>query len=355
MDAQSKILVTGAGGFIGGHLVARLLDMGVPSVRCVDIKPQSMWHQLHESCENVELDLRESDACEQSCEGIEIIFNLAADMGGIGFIEANKSDCMRNVLINTNLLQAALEGGAERYFFASSACVYPDYRQREEQAGGLRESDAYPAMPEDGYGWEKLFSERLCRHYFEDHGLETRVGRLHNVYGPMGAWNDGREKAPAALCRKIAEAELGGGDAIEVWGDGNQVRSFLNIEDCVDAILWLTASDCAEPLNIGSDERITVRELVSVIEDIAEHPVKIDYQADAAIGVNARCSDNSRIESVLGWKPAVPLWTGLHQTYSWIREQIANPELGRGGLQEARDAGPIELRVVSKDDVALAG
>lgn len=357
MDSQSKVLVTGAGGFIGGHLVARLLEIGVPSVRCVDIKPISQWQQVHGDCENLVLDLRDSGTCSRSCHGIEIIFNLAADMGGIGFIESHKSDCMRNVLINSNLVQSAMECGADRYFFASSACVYPDYRQREEQTGGLRESDAYPAMPEDGYGWEKLFSERLCRHFLEDHGLQTRVGRLHNVYGPMGAWNDGREKAPAALCRKIAEAQLNGDDTIQVWGDGRQVRSFLNVEDCVNAILWLTASDCEEPLNIGSEERISIRELVSVIEDIAEHPVKMEFQRNAPCGVNARSSDNTRIGQVLGWQPSIDLWTGLEQTYSWIREQVIAERAGRRNFREDVSRGTTDctLRLVGKDDVALAG
>jgi len=354
MDSQSKILVTGAGGFIGGHLVARLLEMGVPSVRCVDIKPESRWQQEHQDCENLVLDLRDPGACSRACHGIEIVFNLASDMGGIGFIESHKADCMRNVLINSNLIQAALDVGADRYFFASSACVYPDYRQRAEQIGGLKEQDAYPAMPEDGYGWEKLFSERLCHHFHEDHGLETRVGRFHNVYGPKGSWNDGREKAPAAICRKIAEAQLDGSKEIEIWGDGSQVRSFLNIEDCVDAILWLTASDCSEPLNIGSEERITVRELVSVIEDIAEYSVDIRFKKDAPVGVNARSSDNRRISKILGWEPSVDLWTGLEATYDWVREELIKQRSGQRNFSDL--PGERRLRLVgSEESVALAG
>jgi GDP-D-mannose 3',5'-epimerase len=320
---DTPILVTGAGGFIGGHLVGYLLDQGFETVRGVDVKPLGEWFQLHADAESLVLDLSEREACAKAVEGMALVFNLAADMGGIGFIEGNKALCMLSVLINTHLLMAARDAGVSRYFYSSSACVYPAGKQDRPDVEPLAESDAYPAMPEDGYGWEKLFSERMCRHFEEDFGIATRVARYHNVYGPLGTFEGGREKAPAAIIRKVAEAKLSGNNTIEIWGDGKQTRSFTYIDDCLKGTDLLMASDCNEPLNIGSSELVTVDELVDTVADIAGVKLRRRYRLDAPQGVRGRNSDNTRIKATLGWEPSIPLREGLERTYRWVYDQLA--------------------------------
>src|ERR1700677_3792988 len=263
---MTSVLVTGAGGFIGGHLVARLREQGVEDIRGVDRVPLHEWHQRFDDVDNRSADLQDVAACQSACDGADVVYNPAADMGGMGFIENNKALCMLSVLISTHMLEAARQAGVQRFFYSSSACVYAAERQESPEVEPLREPDAYPAMPEDGYGWEKLFSERMARHYFEDFGLETRVARYHNVYGPLGTFDGGREKAPAAICRKVAMAKLTDHLDIEIWGDGEQTRSFTYIADCVEGTLRLTASDVREPLNIGSEQLVSINQLVDMVE-----------------------------------------------------------------------------------------
>jgi nucleoside-diphosphate-sugar epimerase len=317
----SPVLVTGAGGFIGGHLVAALLENG-SEVRAVDQRPVEAWQQAHPGAENQVADLSSLDECRDAVSGAARVYNLASDMGGMGFIEANKALCMLSVLINTHLLLAAREAGAERYFFSSSACIYPEGRQDRPEVEPLRESDAYPALPEDGYGWEKLFGERMCRHFREDFGFETRVARYHNVYGPKGAWTGGREKAPAAICRKVAEAALTGNGRIEIWGDGGQTRSFTYVDDCIEGTLRVADGDFADPLNVGSSELVTIDQLVSLVEEIAGVELERVYDTSAPQGVRGRNSDNSLIREVHGWEPSIPLRDGLAMTYPWIAGQV---------------------------------
>jgi nucleoside-diphosphate-sugar epimerase len=321
-----RVVVCGAGGFIGGHLVGELLRRGARSVRAVDCKPRSEWFQVFPEAENLELDLSRREACDAAVAGTEWVFNLAADMGGMGFIESHKALCMLSVLINTHLLLAARERGVPRYFFSSSACVYNAEKQKSEDVVPLREEDAYPAMPEDGYGWEKLFSERMCRHFREDFGLETRVARYHNVYGPHGTWRGGREKAPAAICRKVIEAKLSGRHEIEIWGTGRQTRSFMYIDDCLEGTVALMESDVALPLNLGSSELVTIDGLVDIVEEIAKVKLVRRYDPGAPRGVNGRNSDNTLIRERLGWEPTIPLRVGMEKTYRWIYDQMA----GRG-------------------------
>lgn len=315
------ILVTGAGGFIGGHLVARLLADGHRHIRAVDIKPLNEWYQVFDAVENSVCDLRVQAHAYDACHGVSAIYNLAADMGGMGFIEHNKTACMLSVLINTHMLMAARDLGVSRYFFSSTACVYNTAKQVDQQAPALKESDAYPALPEDGYGWEKLFSERLCRHFYEDCGLEVRVARFHNSYGPYGTWQGGREKAPAALCRKIIEAKYQHTGTIDIWGDGTQTRSFMYIDDNIEGILRIMDSDVREPINLGSSQRVTINQLVDIIEDIADIKVKRRYLLDKPRGVNGRNSDNRLIKAALGWEPHIPLEQGLAITYHWIEQE----------------------------------
>ncbi len=317
------VLVTGAGGFIGGHLVADLRGRGCRAIRAIDLKPLPDWHQRFDDVESVSSDLRERDACERAVDGVDRVVHLASDMGGIGYIESHKTACMMSVLIDAHLLQAASTRSVERFFFASSACVYAADRQGSPDVTALREADAYPAMPEDGYGWQKLYTERLCRHFREDLGLPTRVARFHNIYGPHGAWEGGREKAPAAICRKVALATLGGPDEIEIWGDGTQTRSFTAIDDCIIGIRKLIESDITEPLNVGSSELVTIDELVGIVEEIAGVRLRRRYLPDAPKGVAGRNSDNTRIRDALGWEPTTRLRDGLVETYRWIREQCA--------------------------------
>jgi len=320
--ASDKIVVCGGGGFIGGHLVAELLKQGA-TVRAVDLKPLDEWFQLFPDAENLQLDLQDKENCERAVADLNLVYNLAADMGGMGFIENNKALCMLSVLINTHLLMATKEAGVRRFFYASSACVYAADKQTDPNVTALKEEDAYPAMPEDGYGWEKLFSERMCRHYLEDFGLTTRVARYHNVYGPNGTYDGGREKAPAAICRKVIEAKLSGNHEIEIWGDGKQTRSFQWIEDCVKGTQMIMNGDFAEPLNLGSSELVSINQLVDIVEEIAGLKLKRRYNLSAPKGVNGRNSDNALIRKVFGWEPSTRLRDGLEQTYRWIYDQMA--------------------------------
>jgi nucleoside-diphosphate-sugar epimerase len=315
------ILVTGAGGFIGGQLVKELLAQG-HRVRAVDKKPQWQWYQRFADAENLTLNLEEKEACITAINGCDSIYNLAADMGGMGFIELNKGLCMLTVLINTHMLMAARHCGARRFFYSSSACVYAGYKQRETENPGLKEADAYPADPEDGYGWEKLFSERMCRHFREDFGIETRVARYHNVYGPHGTFDGGREKAPAAVCRKVIAAVLGGPKEIEIWGDGLQTRSFQYIDDCTKGTQMIMNSDIIDPINVGSDEMVSINQLVDIVEEIAGVKLKRSYKLDAPKGVRGRSSDNTLIKELLGWEPSITLKAGLEKTYAWIYDQM---------------------------------
>ena len=319
--SRELVLVAGGGGFIGGHLVRRLLDDGV-EVRSVDVKPRDEWYQVHDGAENLVLDLRREADCEAAMAGVRTAYNLAADMGGMGFIENNKALCMLSVLINTHLLEAARRADVERFFFSSSACVYAADKQTDPDNPGLKESDAYPAMPEDGYGWEKLFSERMCRHFREDFGMTTRVARYHNVYGPLGTWVGGREKAPAAICRKIAEAQISGNHEIEIWGDGRQTRSFMYIDDCVDGTRTIMDSNVTDAINLGSSEMVSINELVTLVEEIAGIRCQRQYDLSAPKGVAGRNSDNTLILDRLGWEPSISLRAGLEQTYAWVAEQV---------------------------------
>ncbi len=322
LNRSTPVLVAGGGGFIGGWLARDLVAKGF-TVRCADVKPLEDWFQVHEAVDNRVLDLRDIAACREAVRDVGYVFNLAADMGGMGFIELHKAECMLSVLINTHLLVAAREAGVRRYFYASSACVYAADKQVDADVAALREEDAYPAMPEDGYGWEKLFSERMCRHFREDFGLETRVARFHNVYGPHGTWSGGREKAPAAVCRKVIEAVSSGSGEIEIWGDGLQTRSFMYIDDCVEGINRIMESDIRDPINLGSSELVSINRLVDIVEEIAGTSLERRYNVDAPKGVRGRNSDNTMIRALLDWEPNTPLRAGLEQTYAWIREEMA--------------------------------
>jgi nucleoside-diphosphate-sugar epimerase/lipopolysaccharide/colanic/teichoic acid biosynthesis glycosyltransferase len=328
---QGPVLVAGAGGFIGGHVVRQLVDAG-HEVRAVDMKPLDEWFQHHAGVESIVADLSDKHACERVMPEMRSVINLAADMGGMGFIEHNKALCMLSVLINTHLLMAAKDERVARYFYASSACVYRADKQKSPEVIALAEEDAYPASPEDGYGWEKLFSERMCRHFREDFGVPTRIARFHNVYGPWGSYDGGREKAPAAICRKVAEAVLENTGTIDIWGDGQQTRSFMYIDDCVEGIMRLTTSDVFEPINIGSSELVSIEELVEIVEDIAGVRLARRYQMDAPQGVRGRNSDNARIVRALGWQPSTSLRTGLEATYEWVFEQVRTRSGARTGV-----------------------
>lgn len=332
MNQEDLILITGAGGFIGGHLVKDFLARGYTNIRAVDRKPFSDWYHHFEEVENIQVDLKDREACSRVCKQAQYIFNLAADMGGMGFIEMNKSLCMLSVLVNTHMLMAAKECGAKRYFFSSSACVYAAEKQTQTSVTSLKEADAYPAMPEDGYGWEKLFSERMCRHFREDFGLETRIARYHNVYGPHGTYEGGREKAPAALCRKIIMAVLEGKQEIEIWGDGEQTRSFMYIDDCLYGTQAIMDSAILDPINLGSSELVSINQLVDLIEEIAGVKLKRKYIANAPQGVRGRNSDNTVIQEKLNWQPSIPLKEGLEKTYVWIFDQIKGKNLVKGAM-----------------------
>ncbi len=326
------ILVTGAGGFIAGGLVADLRRQGCTRIRAVDIKPLDRWYQRFGDVENLSLDLEVRDNCMRAAKGARQVYNLAANMGGMGFIETNKALCMLNVLINTHMLMAARACGVERYFYSSSACVYNAEKQKNPLVPSLKEEDAYPALAEDGYGWEKLFSERMCRHFREDYGLATRVARYHNVYGPHGTWDDGREKAPAAICRKVIHAKASGAHAIEIWGTGEQTRSFMYIDDCLRGTGMIMASSVVEPVNLGSSELVSINRLVDLVEEIAGVKLKRIYLPDAPKGVAGRNSDNTLIRKHLNWEPSTPLREGLARTYAWIHDQYMKRERGERTL-----------------------
>ena len=323
MIKNKKILVVGAGGFIGGHLVKKLLREG-NSIKAVDIKPKEFWFQEFENVENhFSLDMKDIVSCRKVTKNIDYVFNMACNMGGMGFIENNKAECMQSVLINTNLLISCKEDGVKRYFFSSSACAYNKTKQQDVFIDGLKEDDAYPADPEDGYGWEKLFSERMCRHFMEDYGIEIRIARYHNIYGPFGTYDGGREKAPAALCRKIIYAKNNNKDKIEVWGDGKQTRSFLYIDDCIEGTLRLFESNYSNPVNIGSDEQVSINQMIDIIEDISGvKKLKREYQLDKPKGVRGRSSNNDLVKKVLNWSFKITLNDGLKKTYNWMNNEI---------------------------------
>ena len=326
------VVVTGAGGFIGGSTIADFRKQGYSKIRGVDIKPLEEWYQRFDDVENLSLDLNIKENCDRSSRGAYQIYNFAANMGGMGFIENNKALCMLSVLINTQMLQAAQRSGVQRYFYSSSACVYNGDKQRDTNCPGLKEEDAYPALAEDGYGWEKLFSERMCRHFREDFGLRTRVARFHNVYGPNGTWYGGREKAPAAICRKVIAAKLSGKHEIEIWGSGHQTRSFMYIDDCVLGVENIMNSEILEPINLGSAEMVSINQLVDMVEEIAGVELKRNYNLSAPKGVNGRSSDNTLIQKYLNWEPSTPLRDGLERTYAWIYDQYLARESGKGNF-----------------------
>jgi nucleoside-diphosphate-sugar epimerase len=318
---DQSVVVAGGGGFIGGSLVADLRRQGCKKIRAVDIKPMHEWYQRFDDVQNLVLDLNLRENCETACQGAHTVFNLAANMGGMGFIENNKALCMLSVLINTHMLQAALKIGVERFFYSSSACVYNADKQRDVNVTALKEADAYPAMAEDGYGWEKLFSERMCRHFREDYGMWVRVARFHNVYGPHGTWDGGREKAPAAICRKVIQAKQTGKHEIVIWGDGKQTRSFMYIDDCVQGIQKILGSNILDPINLGSSELVSIDDMVTMVEEIAGIKLKRTYDLSAPKGVRGRNSDNTMILNCLGWEPSIRLRDGLEKTYHWIYDQ----------------------------------
>jgi len=319
MSTQTKVLVTGAGGFIGHHLVNYLKNKGY-WVRGVDIK-----HPEFEPTRTDEfklLDLRRCDNCLVAARDIQEVYHLAADMGGIGYITAYHADIARNnILINAHMLEASRLNGVSKFFFSSSACIYPQYKQENPNLAPLKEEDAYPADPEEGYGWEKLFTEKLCQYYYEDYGMQTYVARFHNVFGPLGTWEGGKEKAPAALCRKIAVAKLTNNAEVEIWGDGEQTRSFCYIDDLIEGIYRLTRSDHHEPLNIGQDRMVTINQLADIIADIAGIQI-VKKHVPGPQGVRGRNSDNTRLREMLGWEPEISLEEGLARTYAWIEEQV---------------------------------
>ncbi|SPF40703.1 GDP-mannose 3,5-epimerase 2 [Candidatus Sulfotelmatobacter kueseliae] len=329
---EELVVVTGAGGFIAGALVASLRQQDYKRIRAVDVKPLDHWYQHFDDVENLSLDLNIKENCEKAVRDACDVYNLAANMGGMGFIEKNKALCMLSVLINTHMLQAAVKYRVARYFYSSSACVYNGDKQKSFEAPLLREEDAYPALAEDGYGWEKLFSERMCRHFHEDFGLYTRVARFHNVYGPWGTWFGGREKAPAAICRKVIEAKESGKREIEIWGSGNQTRSFMYIDDCLEGVQKIMNSNIPEPINLGSAEAVSINRLVDLVEDIAGIQLNRKYDLEAPRGVNGRNSDNTLIQKYLNWEPSIPLREGLEKTYAWIYDQYRARESGQAGI-----------------------
>jgi len=328
---MKRIVVAGAGGFIGGHIVKELIKKR-HQVRAVDIKPLNEWYQVSTDADNLVLDLRLRGNCYKAVNGYNEVFNFAADMGGMGFIENNKAACMITVLINTHLLIASKDCGIDRYFYASSACVYNGDKQTDPDNPGLKESDAYPALAEDGYGWEKLFSERMCRHFSEDFGLTIRIARFHNVYGPHGTYEGGREKAPAAICRKVIDGQLSGKKEISIWGDGHQTRSFMFIDDCIKGIQDIMYSSINEPINLGSSEMVSINGLVDIVEEIAGYKMERKYDLSAPKGVRGRNSENTLIKKYLGWEPSIPLKTGMKKTYDWIKQEMENETREKKGI-----------------------
>lgn len=317
---DKTILITGAGGFIGGALARYFHEKGFTRIRAVDKKPSAEWYQRVPGVQNLCLDVSKEENCQRACAGATEVYNLSADMGGMGFIEKFRIECLRSILINTHLIEAAQRAGAERYFFSSSACVYNTELQKDPRVIPLKESDAYPAMAERGYGWEKLLSEMVCQEYWQERGLKTFIARFHNVYGPHGTWKGGREKAPAAIARKVIEAKHLGASEIEIWGDGSQTRSYMFINDCIRGIDMIAHCDdlIAQPINLGSNELVSVNDLVDIVEEIAQVELVHKHDLDAPKGVAGRNSDNSMIRRILGWEPRTPLRQGLCETYNWI-------------------------------------
>ncbi len=331
MNKDDLIVVTGAGGFIAGALVRYFKDKDFTNIRAVDKKPLPMWYQRVPGVECLCLDVSHEDSCKGAVNGAAEVYNLAADMGGMGFIERYRVECLRSILINTHLIEAACRAGAERYFFSSSACAYNTDLQKDPKVLALKESDAYPAMAERGYGWEKLMSEIFCQEYWAERGLKTFIPRFHNVYGPYGTWDGGREKAPAALCRKVIEAKDSGSGEIEIWGDGTQTRSFMYIDDCTQGIDMITHCEdlIATPINLGSNYLVSINELVDMVEEIGRVKLKRSYKLDAPKGVAGRNSDNTFIKSVLKWEPDTPLQNGMEKTYRWIEKQYNDRKAGK--------------------------
>jgi nucleoside-diphosphate-sugar epimerase len=335
-DKDALIVVTGAGGFIGGALVRYFRGRGFRRVRAVDRKPLPDWYQQVPGVESICADLSEKENCSRVCEGAAEVYNLSADMGGMGFIEHFRIECLQSILINTHMLEAAYRAGVERYFFASSACVYNTELQKDPAVRALKESDAYPAMPERGYGWEKLLSEMFCQEYWAERGLKTFIARFHNVYGPHGTWDGGREKAPAAICRKVIDAMNRETGTIEIWGDGTQTRSFMYVDDCTLGIDKIVHCDelIATPINLGSSELVSINQLVDIVEDIAGIRLRRSYKLDAPKGVAGRNSDNTMIRRVLNWEPRIPLRDGLAPTYAWIAQQYADRKAGKRTVRD---------------------
>jgi len=331
LDKDSLIVVSGAGGFIAGALTKYFREQGFNRIRAIDKKPLDQWYQRVSGVESLQMDLSEKDTCTKACEGATEVYNLAADMGGMGFIERFRIECLRSILINTHMVEAAYQAGAGRYFFSSSACVYNTTLQADPNVRALKELDAYPAMAERGYGWEKLMSEMFCREYWAEREMKTFIARFHNVYGPYGTWDGGREKAPAAMCRKVIEAEDTGNYEITIWGDGRQTRSFMYIDDCLDGIDMIMHCDklIATPINLGSNYLVSINDLVSIVEKIAGIKLKRNYDPDAPKGVAGRNSDNTFIKQVLDWQPATPLEEGMEKTYYWIQKQYTDRKAGK--------------------------
>jgi len=331
MEKNDLIVVAGAGGFIAGALVRYFHDRGFTRIRAVDKKPLREWYQRTPGVESLCRDLSDEENCRRAVEGAAEVYNLAADMGGMGFIERHRVDCLRSVLINTHLIEAAWRAGAQRYFFSSSACAYNTDLQKDPTVRALKESDAYPAMAERGYGWEKLISEMFCQEYTAERGLPTFIARFHNVYGPLGTWDGGREKAPAAICRKVIEARDSGSGEITIWGDGTQTRSFMYIDDCTRGIDQIMHCEklLATPINLGSSELVSINELVTLAESIGGVTLKRRYDPTAPRGVAGRNSDNTMIQGILGWQPDTPLRQGLEKTYHWIEQQFRDRRAGK--------------------------
>ena len=331
LKKDDLIVITGAGGFIAGALTRHFYDQGFTRIRAIDKKPLPKWYQRVAGVESLCMDLSYRDNCIKACEGAVEVYNLAADMGGMGFIENFRIECLRSILINTHMIEAAYRAGAERYFFSSSACAYNTELQQDPNVRALKESDAYPAMAERGYGWEKLMSEMFCQEYWAERGMKTAIARFHNVYGPCGTWDGGREKAPAALTRKVIEAQESGDLEITIWGNGYQTRSFMYIDDCVEGIDMIMHCDdlIATPINLGSSELFSINKLVDLIEEIAGVKLERKYDLDAPRGVAGRNSDNTFIQQVLGWEPSTPLREGMTKTYAWIKQQYEDRKAGK--------------------------
>ena len=336
LNKDDLIVITGAGGFIAGALTRYFHDLGFTNLRAIDKKPLPFWYQRVPGVESLCMDLSEKENCMRAVEGAVEVYNLAADMGGMGFIERFRVECLRSILINTHLVEAAYRAGVQRYFFSSSACAYNTELQKSPDSRALKESDAYPAMAERGYGWEKLVSEMFCQEYWYERGMMTFIARFHNVYGPNGTWYGGREKAPAALCRKVIEAMDTQNYTIEIWGDGTQTRSFMYIDDCTFGVDRITHCDdlIATPINLGSSELISINHLVALIEEIAGVKLERKYILDAPKGVAGRNSDNTFIKQVLDWEPSTPFRTGLAQTYAWIERQYYDRKAGKRVVSE---------------------